>query len=368
MTTNGGKKEHIKVFVLTGPETSGIVAHEVKNSQGDIEHRGFAIDLFNKAIQQPHMKNKYTFDIEFMKDTGKINYDKIVQQVGDGTYDIAIGGFVNTAGREKIVDFTVPTKIDSTALYYVPQESNFNIKIQTIKEIAQLVSVAIILGILMGILVFYFNPKRKQMHTGISKKGFFYRTIITTVSSMFGEMGYLSENTTPNMKGLLIAVFVMILAFLFLIFIQAKLTTSMIETKINRDLSEYTVNRGIVLGHEGYALARRFEEMGGHVKYIKNADNNQLIDMYLKNQDKYIGVAISYCDGYPFLQLNPELNASLGHGNHATGFPVNNNKDQFLTDLNSAIMNMISDKSLRTLCESYFGTIESEKAPTCTLT
>lgn len=368
MTTNGQEKEHIKVFVLTGPETSGIVAHELKNSQGDIEYKGFAIDLFTQAVQQPHMKNNYTFDIEFMKDKGKINYDKIVQQVGDGTYDIAIGGFVNTSGREKIVDFTVPTKIDSTALYYVPKESNFDIKAETIKQIIQLVSVAIILGILMGILIFYINPKRKHLHTGLSKKGFFYRTIMTTVASMFGEMGYLSENTTPNIKGLVIAIFVMILAFLFLIFIQAKLTTSMIETKINRDLSEYTVNRGIVLGHEGYALARRFEEMGGHVKYIKNVDNQQLIDMYLKNQDKYIGVAISYCDGYPFLQVNPELNASLGHGNHATGFPVNSQRTQFLSDLNTAIMNMISDKSLRTLCESYFGTIESEKAPTCTLT
>lgn len=36
MTTKGEKKEHIKVFVLTGPETSGIVAHEIKQN-GKIE-------------------------------------------------------------------------------------------------------------------------------------------------------------------------------------------------------------------------------------------------------------------------------------------------------------------------------------------
>ena len=366
MTTKGEKKEHIKVFVLTGPETSGIVAHEFKQN-GKVDYRGFSIDLFKAAIKQPHMKEKYTYDIEYMKDKGKINYENIVHRVANGTHDIAIGGFINTAAREKIVEFTVPTKIDSTALFYVPETSVHDINIKTVKEIAQLIAIAVGLGFIIGIFLFYFNPKRKRLHGKLTKRGFFYRTIMTTVASMFGEMGYLSENSTPNFRGVVIAIFIMVLAFLFVIFIQARLTTSMLEERINRNLNKYTISRGTVLGHEGYALAKRFEEMGGSVDYIKGVDNDKLIDMYLKNKDKYIGVALSYCDGYPYLTTRSELAASLGHGNHASGFPVNRSKVNFLSDLNVAIMNMVSDNSLHTLCKTYFGKIETEDTPTCTL-
>ena len=106
-------------------------------------------------------------------------------------------------------------------------------------------------------------------HKGLTKKGFFYRTVMTSVASMFGEMGYLSENSTPNLKGLFITTLLIILAFLFLIYIQAKLTTSMIEERINKNVSKLTLARGVILGHEGYALAKRFESLGGNVKFIK---------------------------------------------------------------------------------------------------
>ena len=365
MSSKGEKKERIKVFVLTGEETNGIVAHKYKE-QGNTDYRGFSLDLFRQVIEEPHMKDKYIFDFEFMKEAGKINYQEIVEHVAVGKYDVAIGGFINTAGREKIVDFTVPTKIDSTALFYVPDRSKSDIKIETIKEIATLIGLALGLGLIIGILLFYFNPKRKRLHGKITKKGFFYRTIMTAIASMFGEMGYLSENSTPNIRGILIAVSIMILAFLFVIFIQARLTSSMLEERINRNLNKYAITRGTILGHEGYALAKRFEELGAKVKYIKDADNGQLIDMYLKNRDKYIGVAISYCDGYPYLQVYPELSTSL-HDNHVSGFPINQKRTNFLNDINIGIMRMTSDQSLRALCKTYFGKIENEVSPTCTL-
>ena len=367
MTTTNNKsgKENIKVYVLTGPETSGIVAHEFKEN-GKTNWRGFSLDVFRRAIQDPVVRDKYTFDFEFMKDPGKVNYEKIVQNVAAGKYDIAIGGFINTAAREKIVDFSVPTKIDSTALFYVPKGGSADIKIQTIKEIATLIGIAVGLGILFGIILHYVNPKRKAAHKGLTKKGFFYRTVMTSVASMFGEMGYLSENSTPNVKGLFIAILLIVIAFLFLIYIQARLTTAMIEERINKNVSDLTIARGIILGHEGYALAKRFEELGGNVKFIKDATNDQLIDMYLKNKDKYIGVALSYCDGFPELIVHPELSTSL-HDNHVSGFPVNDSKVSFLNDLNSAIMNMMKDGSLTALCKKYFGKIETENSPTCTL-
>jgi ABC-type amino acid transport substrate-binding protein len=367
MSSKGNKKEIIKVFVLTGPETNGIVAHKYTKEDGTTDYRGFSLDLFRQAIEHGHLNDKFIFEIVYMKDAGKINYQEIVESVAAGKYDIAIGGFINTPVREKLVDFTVPTKIDSTSLYYVPDKSSHDIEMETLKDIARLIAIAIGVGLIVGTLLFYFNPKRKGLHEKLTKKGFFYRTIMTTIASMFGEMGYLSENSTPNLKGVVIAIIIMVLAFLFGIFIQAKLTTSMIEERINRNLSSYSITRGTILGHEGYALAKRFEELGGNVEFIKHVNNDQLIDMYLKNQDKYIGVALSYCDGYPYLQIHPQLATSL-HGNHTSGFPVNQSKHKFLDQLNIAIMHMSEDNSLSALCKAYFGKVETENTPTCTLT
>ena len=363
MSSKGEKKERIKVFVLTGPETSGIVAHEYKED-GKVLYRGYSLDIFREAIQETHMKDKYIFDFEFMKDN--ISYQEIVEQVAAGKYHIALGSFVNTPEREKIVDFTIPTKIDSAALFYIPKKSAYDLKIKTIKEIVTLIGVALGLGIIIGTLLFYFNPKRKRLHGRLTRRGFFYRTIMTAIASMFGEMGSLSENSTPNLKGVLIAVSIMILAFLLVIFIQATLTTSMVEERITTNLNPYSITRGTILGHEGYAEATQFEELGGKVEYIKDATNDQLMEMYFKNSDKYLGVALSYCDGYPYLQLYPQLSTSL-HDNNLSAFPVNELKVAFLNDLNMSITHMQSNKKLATLCEQYFGKIKTEDTPTCTL-
>ena len=79
MTKNRQEKEQIKVFVLTGPDTNGIVAHKYVKEDGKTDYRGFSLDLFRQAIEHGHLKDNFTFDFVYMKEEGKINYQQIVE-------------------------------------------------------------------------------------------------------------------------------------------------------------------------------------------------------------------------------------------------------------------------------------------------
>ena len=56
---------------------------------------------------------------------------------------------------------------------------------------------------------------KKKYNKILNNIRIFMRSIITGIASMFGEMGFVSENASPDLKGLIISVCAMLIAFLF---------------------------------------------------------------------------------------------------------------------------------------------------------
>ena len=360
-------KQPIKVFVFIGENTSGVVAHEItKGDEGKEKiYHGYSWDLFQKCMESPNIKNKYTFDIEYSK-FDWTNYSKTIEDIHSGKYDIGIAGFLPTYEREKLVNFTTPVKIDANAIYHIKHESDVIVDLlTTIYTISWYIIISIIIGIVIGIVLYYGNPKRMKFIGSLTKKSFFIRSIITGIAAMFGEMGYLSENASRTYRGAVIVVFTMLIAYISLIIIQAQVTSILVEKRIKKGMNKYLLNSGIILGHEGYAVAKKIQEDGGRIKYIKNVSNEELLKMYLDNSDKYIGVALSYCDAYPNLSVHPELQATIGFGNEPACWPVNTNKKQFLEDLNLELLSLRKNREMQTLCKKYFG--DFHHIPTCSL-
>lgn len=356
-------KEKIRVYVMVGPDTSGVVT-TVKEVDGKKHYKGFLWDVFKEVRSLPQIKDKYDFDFTF-SESGKNFYGKLVEDVKNDKYDIVVGGYIHTIEREKLINYTSPIAIDSIAVFHY-QKSNVY---ETFKEIfislSYLVAILIALGFVSGVFLYFVNPNRISKTNAKSKSGFFFRSVMTGIATFFGEMGYLSENATNNIKGIVIVVCIMLIAFIYILFLQAEVTSRVIERKTTKGLDKESLSDRPILGHKGYAMAQKVQEYGGILEYLEGKTNQELFDMYKFNPDKYNGIAMSYSDGYPYTKILSNLYATLEFGNEPVSLIVNQNKPIFLDDVNRAILYIRSKGILQKICISYFGDIPN--VPVCTL-
>ena len=356
-------KETVRVYVMYGPDTSGIVASS-KIVDEKIKYKGYSWDLFQAISNVSLIKNKYDFDFTF-SELGKNNYNQSIKDANDDKYDVLLGSYIHTEEREKLINFTTPIAIDAVAVFHEERSSLFETFKDVFIKVSYLIGILILFGILAGAALYLINPKRVGKTRAKSTSEFFYRSIMTGIATFFGEMGFLSENTTNNFKGVFLVVIIMLIAFIFILFLQAEITSSIIERKTQKGLTKRNLADRPILGHEGYAMAQKLVGYGGNVEFMKDKTNQDLFDMYVYNKGKYNGVVLTYCDGFPYKGIIPDLYASVNFGNEPVSFPVNPRKIELLDDINKAILYLRSTGALQKICFSYFGDIAN--IPACTL-
>lgn len=360
---NNGEKEKIRVFVMVGPKTSGIVT-SYKDVLGKRVYSGFAWDVFKEITQLEQIKNKYDFEFIF-SEFGKNNYNQSIQDIGAGKYDIGLGMYIHTMERENLINYTSPIAIDATAVFHY---SNFNVW-DTFKDVFSKVSYLFVLliafGVITGSMLYIFNPNRIKFTRVKGKKEFFIRSVITGISTFIGEMGYISENSTNTLKGVVIVTIVMLLAFIYILFLQAEVTSEIIKRKTTRGLDKEYLAEKPILAHDGYAMAEKIKEHGGILETHKGKSNKELFDMYKAEPDKYNGVALGYCDGFPYIQKINNLHATIDFGFEPISIPMTQHNPILNEDINKALLYIRSTGTLQKLCFSYFGDIPN--IPVCTL-
>lgn len=355
-------KDVIRVFVMTGPETSGITTTR-KIVDGKIFYKGVVWDIFKEITKMPEIKRKYDFKFTFSK-YGFNNYDQSIQDIHNNKYDICIGGYISNTKREELINFSSPLLIDAPCIFHYVSHNITDIFINILKNVTKSFIILIVLGVISGLVLYYFNPSR-QKNTNTKTKGeFLLRSILTGIFTFFGEAGYLSENSSLSMKGIILTVLIMIISFIYLMFLQAEITSQIIDRKQNKDSSMDIIRKKPVLGHKGYAAANKLKSYGIRVKYIKGKKNDDLINMYISNPEKYSGVVLTYCDGFPYKKLK-NLHSTLNFGYEPLYIPIRTDKTELLDDVNKAIMKLRSRGDLKDICYTYFGDVKN--IPTCKL-
>jgi len=358
-----GEKEVIKVFVITGPETSGIVTYE-KEVDGRKVYSGMAWDILQAVAALPDFE-KYKFEYTF-SEPGFNNYTETVEWVSTGKYDLGLATYSQNKKRENIVNYTVPITIDAYAVFHYRDTSVYDVFKDVLSQIGYLVLILIILGIVTGLVLFLVDPNRSKATNIKHRRVFLIRSIMTGISTFFGEAGFLFENSTSSIKGLIAVSVVMLIAVIFLQFMQAEITSLIIDRKMGKGITPADMKLKPVLGHKGYAHTTRWEENGGLVERQEGKNNTDLIEMYMKEPDKYLGVVLSYYDGFPFIDLYPGITASV-FGNTPNCLIYNPNKVRFGEDLNKGILHIRATKDKQKICRSYFGSNDPNAPPACTL-
>ena len=184
-------KENINVLVMVG---DGQAATERFLSDGTSYYTGLVYDIWKKA--KIHLEKDFIFKEHFIKTT---NYTDTINQIESGKYDVGISAYTIITERLKKVHFTKPLMVSKDVILYKDKINIFyKMKLIFTQILLKPLILLLILSIIFGYLMHYIEPHRHKKIEGISKKHGLRRSIFTILSALFGEMGFLFENSYCN--------------------------------------------------------------------------------------------------------------------------------------------------------------------------
>lgn len=346
---NDGSKNNIKVFVITGNKTVGVeTAYKYKDKDGKIKYNGFLYKIFK--IFSYRLKNKYTFDVTF-GNPNEQNYDQLVNDVNNGKYDLIVGGFYQTIGREKLVNFTIPLMLNANSILHYKNTNTIKIISNLLFGILKPIMILIILGLIFGYFFHKIEPKKSTLK----------RTILKTISAFFGNMDYFSDKNNISLNGMIFITITMIVAFTIIHIVQARLTT--LNISLEKDLGKIDVSnlsKYKFLGFDGWADTQKLIKRGARVKILKNMSIKEGVDYYLKNYKEFNGGLItSHTAAWAFTNTNNKLLITYeGLGLEPESFIINKNKPQLLEDINQNILDLKENGILTSICNTHIKFIQ----------
>jgi ABC-type amino acid transport substrate-binding protein len=361
------EKKKKKIFVITGPPMSGITATRIIGGGKD-DYKGFAYDVW-KEIEKD-LKNKYDFEVSFSKEDD-VEYDRFVSNTEKDVYDMVIGLFAHTPDRMKKVDYTLPIAIDGNAILHMREKTLIDRMLYVLNDIKILFFYLCMFGLLIGVILFITDKERT--HSSIKNKNFlsmFLRTILTGFAATMGEMGFLAENASMSLGKVIIVIILMLISFIFIMFIQAEITSSMvgIETDLKYKKEEIRRKRFLTCYAVPGSYIEKFERYGAIVEHFTGTED-EMVEKYKNNTKKYQGCIITYLDGYKYERHDPELvlTGAKEYGYEPMCFIVGKNDSELKDDVNNKIMELEHSLQLHAKCHEYYEDVEN-KVPVCELT
>lgn len=331
-------KQHIKVIINN---TSGVF----EKGQTD---RGLLYDVWKQIRDK--LKEKYEFEEKIVK-IG--NYNKLVDMIEKGEADIVIAPFQITADRSKKVNFTMTIFESKDTILYFPKYNTYDIvKMLVLKVFIGPLILLFVLGLISGICLYYMEPKRYKA-AGIKKGLAMRRAITTTTAALFGEAGFLTENTTLTIKGLITVYMIMIFSFFFLMYIQAVTTEQVLDVRKINTIDRDNIHTKTLLAPNGYAIAKNIERLGANITYV-NKPLDQIIDDYIKDPTIADGVAIDYLQAKT--RERPDIKLFVNEsdlGFKEITFAVSKQRRGFLDDVNYEIVSLQDTLHTENICKSY---------------
>jgi ABC-type amino acid transport substrate-binding protein len=333
----------IRVAIKTG-EYSPLAYKKTKNS----EYMGLSLDIWNNIKNK--LSNKYEFEEEYISDM----YSELIDATSKGKYDIVIAPFRRFVKRMDQVIFTDTIFLSKNVILNVPEYSFLN-NIMLLAKIVKGVLVGpllllLIIGTLFGVVLHTMDPYRFK-RANVSGNNGLKRSILTSVAALFGEFGFLTENASMTYKGIITAIILMVISFIFVSVFQANMITSLILQIGNNKTT--SLKGHTLIAPKGYVLAENFKRFGAKIEYI-DGEIIDCINLYLKNQTKYMGVALNYMDASQY--VNHKLGLTIDQrdfGFIEMAFVINDKIPTFVSDVNLIINDMKTSMKTETICKAY---------------
>ena len=345
------KKRNYKIAIYGEPPY--LIPHEVKET-GLTTYSGFLYEIwaniYDVLKKQPDIGN---IEQEFIisSKTG-ITYDDMYNLVKEGKYDMAVANFSilgADSGRTGNL-YTRPIYLNKLAIGYIPEDHNIEWFFKILfKEFLPPLVALLILCIIFGIIV------NKYSH-----RGSFITDMWQSFTTLLGGGALerrLSDNPLRQTWKSYFAVFIiLIVAFYFDMYLQARITTGLSELSQTQRLLDDLSGREILKtrGTKGYSFIE--ENLGGVLVDVPTDKN--IIDYYVNNHVKYHGFVKSFValiqakKKYPRLQISQQ-----NWGYDEIGFIIHNDIEHYYlqNEINDIIVHLQKQGIIINKCKQYLG-------------
>lgn len=311
-------------------------------------YQGILYDIWK--LVRDKLQNKYTFVEHFRKLSSA---PRVIHQLSNGEYDIVIAPMQKTLARIKKVNFTNNIIVNKHTILHLPIPITIStFKMVTNKLITRPLVLSICISIILGLLLYWIEPIR-FIKARTPKLFARRRTLLSTSASLFGEAGFLSENSTMSIAGISMVIFIIIVSFFIMMIMQALITDKVLNLQKNSYYNIHNIKGKVLLCQKGYTSGSFMARYGAKIKYYDKT-NKDIIDIYIKNPTKYIGVILETFDAIGELQSNNKLVISRSDfGFLYIYWIINKRKLQLLTDVNMALFQISFNYTKYSSCKQY---------------
>lgn len=314
---------------------------------GDEKNKtGLFYDIWDETKKRYNLQTE-----EIMID--KPNFNKIFNDLDKNVYDaLFIPSFV-TQDRIHKANFTRPVMLNKYAIAYKPRKSVFGSFFKILfSTVLPPISILIIIGLTLGYILYLVEPKRGK-----------WRAIFSSIASMFGEMGFISENSSLSWLGMTIAFIIMFISFYFMIFLQAATVDKFSETVNSYEITKDTLQGKRILTIKGSTYVNVIRQHGGIP--IEKKTTKKVVDSYMNNlhiPDKYHGFMLDHETTYNEAKKNGLVLTADNFGHNEIAFPVSKRNNRLLDMINETIVYLQDNGEMKKICNKH---LDPENAGFC---
>ena len=193
--------QNIKVGVIV----SAPYIYKTKVNNGDYHFSGYFFDIWQLIAKKNNLNCSYTV-------LEGSNYAKILKD-NHNKYDVIIGDISNSSYRYKYVDFTNTIKLNKIGLARKKTFKPMKFLLRFLKNISIPLLVLVTVGIILGSILWWADPDRTFIENDMGHKllNGWRKPFISTVASMFGEMGGVVERTNLSAISLIVVLIIMVI-------------------------------------------------------------------------------------------------------------------------------------------------------------
>ena len=330
-------------LIIADPYISKEVIY-TNNGKKLLKYGGLIYEIWNRIKYINNWEDKVK-EIPYKPD-----YDTCVKAVHENKVDIMVGNIWIFEERMKMVNFTRPLFLSKIVIAYKPTKSILNTYLEVSYEnYIKPIFYMLLVGITSGIFLYYIEPRRG-----------FRRAIWSSIATLFGEAGYLFENSTLRMKGMMYVVIFISIAYMITMILQGIVTRNIIE--ITRD-TEINKNN---LSSKNLMISKNLDIGEILSKYDINYDTidiqfDESAKYYLDNMSKYDGYLTEYEHTKIDKKNYPEIITTKDNfGYEENAFAIRKELSSVAHDINIAITKLQSSDKIKDICTKYIGEIDSE--------
>ena len=317
-------------------------------------YHGFLWELWVYIAKKLEIKcNYHRLEGVITDKESNITYNKAIEYFykHQDKYDVMINDFSVTRERENLVDFTRPVMLQKPVLIYIDNDLSRFFNLTNIKSFISYNTkpILILLAIagILGLILHYSDKKSRDV----------YLSVFGTVGAFLAEPGTIVERTNPkNIFGVVASFIILLTAFYFAIFLQARATAHQVKDQSTND--PFVGVNGIegkkFALPEGIAYISLIKQRGGIVKELKGDMTEDLYRKWINNKFEADGMVTT--ENYYETTLKgkyPLRKSNYQYGFDQIAFVTHHNNKELREAIDIEIIQASDNDISQKLCFKY---------------